>query len=166
MYKNKSTRSAGCVDGAKAPLGYVETDPSGRYGRVSFSLFFLLIWWMILFGNFAFKNNCSRVGYYITIMFWKTLSLYYSLQRFDSCMMQLKSLIKESLSSRRRLNCHSPVKWALWKFWYCSTFFFFVLGRFPRSTLRYKLEKLNLLTLNCYNFFLFSWFHVGDVYFN
>lgn len=33
MYKNKSTRSAGCVDGAKAPLGYVETDPSGRYGR-------------------------------------------------------------------------------------------------------------------------------------
>lgn len=40
MYKNKSTRSAGCVDGAKAPLGYVETDPSGRYGRVSFSLFF------------------------------------------------------------------------------------------------------------------------------
>ncbi|KDP22777.1 hypothetical protein JCGZ_00364 [Jatropha curcas] len=30
MYK---TRLRGCIDGAKAQLGYVETDPSGRYGR-------------------------------------------------------------------------------------------------------------------------------------
>lgn len=30
MYK---TRVGACVDGAKAQLGYVETDPSGRYGR-------------------------------------------------------------------------------------------------------------------------------------
>jgi WNK lysine deficient protein kinase len=32
MYK---TRVGACVDGAKAQLGYVETDPSGRYGRGS-----------------------------------------------------------------------------------------------------------------------------------
>ncbi|KAJ9185477.1 hypothetical protein P3X46_005112 [Hevea brasiliensis] len=31
MYR---TRLGGCVDGAKAHLGYVETDPSGRYGRL------------------------------------------------------------------------------------------------------------------------------------
>ncbi|XP_022761409.1 probable serine/threonine-protein kinase WNK5 [Durio zibethinus] len=30
MYK---TRLGGCVDGVKSQLGYVETDPSGRYGR-------------------------------------------------------------------------------------------------------------------------------------
>ncbi|GLT32430.1 hypothetical protein SLA2020_070990 [Shorea laevis] len=30
MYK---TRVGGCVDGAKSQLGYVEVDPSGRYGR-------------------------------------------------------------------------------------------------------------------------------------
>lgn len=33
MYKGKGTRLAGCVDGAKSQLGFVETDPSGRYGR-------------------------------------------------------------------------------------------------------------------------------------
>ncbi|XWS09492.1 hypothetical protein CRYUN_Cryun40dG0089400 [Craigia yunnanensis] len=30
MYK---TRLGGCVDGVKSQLGYIETDPSGRYGR-------------------------------------------------------------------------------------------------------------------------------------
>jgi WNK lysine deficient protein kinase len=30
-----NARLGGFVDGAKAQLGYVETDPSGRYGRVS-----------------------------------------------------------------------------------------------------------------------------------
>ena len=35
MYKG---RFGGCTGGGvKAPLGYVETDPSGRYGRVSVS---------------------------------------------------------------------------------------------------------------------------------
>ncbi|KAJ6369266.1 hypothetical protein OIU78_001597 [Salix suchowensis] len=32
MYK---TRVGASADGAKAQLGYAETDPSGRYGRVS-----------------------------------------------------------------------------------------------------------------------------------
>lgn len=30
-----NARLGGCVDEATAQLGYVETDPSGRYGRVS-----------------------------------------------------------------------------------------------------------------------------------
>lgn len=37
------TRLGNCGDGGKAQTGYVETDPSGRYGRVSFSLYFALL---------------------------------------------------------------------------------------------------------------------------
>lgn len=42
MYKGRFCTSGGI----KAPLGYVETDPSGRYGRVSSSSYF-------------FRNTCN-----------------------------------------------------------------------------------------------------------
>lgn len=39
MYKGRFCTSGGI----KAPLGYVETDPSGRYGRVSSLIIYLLV---------------------------------------------------------------------------------------------------------------------------
>lgn len=45
--------------GAKAPLGYVETDPSGRYGRVSpFDI-------LLIFSSYWFVSN--RVMIFLTI---------------------------------------------------------------------------------------------------
>lgn len=76
MYK---TRLGGRVDGAKAHLGYVETDPSGRYGRVSSMVFSdsslqLIIIWILQAGinmklhlySFLRKNctdlTCKDIG--------------------------------------------------------------------------------------------------------
>lgn len=46
------------IDGANLQLEYIEMDPSGRYGRVSSQINYVLFialkfWWMIVFGNLS-----------------------------------------------------------------------------------------------------------------
>lgn len=41
MYSNKQL--AGAAAEAKAHIGYIETDPNGRYGRVSFNFLYTCI---------------------------------------------------------------------------------------------------------------------------